>query len=109
MRPDHLAVVLVRRDHIHVHILGGKLQRSGTDDVVSLKARHHQHWDIQRRNYLSQRLKRIYHQTRGFCPVGLVGRIEFIAEGSSRRVETYRKVGRLLLAYEFKEIFGETV
>ena len=109
MRSDHLPVILVGRYHIYIHFFGCKLQGSGAYHVVSLETGHHKYGYVQGRNYLSQRLKSIYHKARSLGSVGLVGRIEFISEGPSRRVETHCKMGRFLLIDEFKKVFGETI
>ena len=103
-----LAVVLVGRDHVYVHAFKGAALRKGADHVVRLEASDHQHRYAQRLHYIAERLEGVDDQLGRFAAIGLVLRVELVAEGPSGRVESHSHVRRLLLVYELQQIPGES-
>ena len=108
VRRHQLAVILVRRHHIHVEALGGAAARHGTYHVVGLEAAYHQHRDIQGLDYRRERFKSVDDQLRGLGSVGLVLGVHLVAKRSSRRVETHCDVSGLLPVDQLQQVFGKS-
>ena len=107
-RRHQLAVILVGRNHIYFEALGLETARGRADHVVRLETRQHQHRDVQGLHDPGQRLQRLHHEGGRLAAVGLVLRVEFIAEGAARRVETHGDVRRTLAVDEFEQILGKS-
>ena len=105
---NQLTVILVRGHHVDIRSLGAVSAGDRTDDIVGLVAALHQDRDVQRLAELRQRFQRIDDQLGRLAPVGLVGRVHFVAEGSARRVEGHGQVGGLFPLNQFEEVFGES-
>ena len=103
-----LTVVLVGSHHVDVRVRGLHPPCHGTDDVVSLESRHHQHRDVKRPAQFLQRFESFYDKLGSLVPVGLVLRIHLIPESASGRVECHGKMRRLFPVYHFQEILGES-
>ena len=108
MGSDELAVVLVGSDHEHVEAVGGETLGGGADHVVGLVAGHHQHGHVHGPDDSGERFECVYDELGGLGAVGLVFRIEAVAEGASGRVEAHREMGGTLALHEFEQILGET-
>ena len=106
---DELPVVLVRCDHIHVHLLRCKLHGNGAQHIVGLKTGDGEHGDVHDLNQLRKGFQRIYHQLRSGRAGAFVGRIQLVAEGAARRIESHRQMRGLLPLDHFQQVFGEAV
>ena len=107
MRRDELSVVLVRSDHVDIQTFAGEADGGRTYDVVGLVSGNHQHGDVHGPDYLRQRFERVDDQLGRLRAVGLVLRVQSVAEGASGRIEAHGQVGRLLPVDQFQQIFGE--
>ena len=103
-----LSIVLVRSDHIDVQGGGGLPYGHRTYDVVRLEAGEHQDGNIHRPDYFRERLEGVYHQLGRRRTSSLVGRIELVPEGPSRRVEGHGDMAGLLFINQFQQVFRES-
>jgi hypothetical protein len=92
-----LCEILVARGDQHGHARRAGLARERADHVVGLDAGNAQHRDAQRLDQLDHRLDLLPHLVRHRWAVGLVLRIQRVAERGARGVEHERGVARLLL------------
>ena len=104
---NELAVVLVGRDHIHVHPFPGAAEGHRADDVVGLEPLDHQHGNVHRLHQFRERFQRVDDELRGRRARALVGRVQLVPERSARRVERYCEVRGLLPLHHFQQVFGE--
>ncbi len=108
MSGDELPVIFVRSDHIDIHLVRGEALRDSAYHVIGLEPADHQHRNVHGADNRGERFQSIDDKLRSLGAVGLVFRVEFVAESAARRVETHRQMGRLLALHQFKQIFGET-
>ena len=101
MVADKLTVILVRSHHIHVQFRPSEFLRYRAYHIVRLESGFHQHAQSQCFAYADEGLERVNHQLRSLGTVGLVFGVHLVAEGSSRRVEGHRDMGRFLPVNEF--------
>ena len=106
---DELAVVLVGRDHIHVHPFPRAAEGHRTDHVVGLEPLDHQHRNIQRLHQFRERLQRVDDKLRGRRARTLVLGVQFVAEGAARRVERHRQVRGLLPLDHLQQVLRKAV
>ena len=102
-----LTKVLVRCDHIDVESLSGKFPGYCSDDVIRFEAGFHQHRNVERIHDFRQGLEGSLDQFRCGGPRGLVFRVEFVPERSSRRVEHDGQVRGLFPRDQFQQVFGK--
>ena len=109
VRADELAVVLVRRHHVHVQLGRCVLRGYRPQHVIGLKAGNHDHGNVHRLYQLRKRLQGLYHQLRGRGARAFIGRIQLVAEGAARRIKSHGNVRGLFLLQQLQQVLGESV
>ena len=106
---DELAVVLVGRDHVHVHPFPRAAEGHRTDHVVGLEPLDHQHGDVHRLHQLREGLQRVDDELRGGRARPLVLGVQLVAEGAARRVEGHRQMRGLLPLHHLQQVLRKAV
>ena len=106
---DELAVVLVRRDHVHVHPFPRAAEGHRADHVVGLEPLDHQHGNVHRLHQLREGLQRVDDKLRSRRARALVFGVQFVAERSTRRVKGHRQMRGLLPLHHLQQILRKAV
>ena len=109
MLRDELAVVLVGRDHVHVHPFPRAAEGHRADHVIGLEPLDHQHGDVHRLHQLRKGFQRVDDKLRSRRACTLVFGVQLVAEGPARRVEGHRQVRGLLPLHHLQQVLREPV